>query len=177
MLGGVEVRRGDDLDERSAGSVDVDERAVGTGDAALGTAHVHVLRRVLLEMRPDDADLELAVGRRQRHVPVHAERLVVLGDLVALRQVGIEVVLPMEGRALGDLAAEAEAEQDRHLDRALVRHGQRARMGEADRAGAGVLGREVLELAAAEHLRPRLQVDVDLEADDRFPVHRRRSGT
>ena len=83
----------------------------------------------------------------------------------------------MEDRALGDLAPEAEAEQDRHLDRALVRHGQRARMGEADRAGAGVLGREVLELAAAEHLRPRLQVDVDLEADDRFPVHRRRSGT
>ena len=177
MLGRVDVRRRDDLDERRAGPVEVDERAVGAGDPALGAAHVHVLRRVLLEMGADDADLELAVGGRQRHLPVHAEGLVVLGDLVALRQVGIEVVLAVEDRALGDLAAEAEAEQHRHLDRALVRHGQRSRVRQAHRARAGVLGRAVLELAAAEHLRPRLQVDVDLEADDRFPAHRSRSGT
>jgi hypothetical protein len=38
-------------------------------------------------------------------------------------------------------------------------------------------GREVLELAAAEHLRPRLQVDVDLEADDRLPLHASLGGT
>ena len=42
-------------------------------------------------------------------------------------------------------------------------------MREADRARVRVLGREVLERAAAEHLRARLQVDVDLEADDRLP--------
>jgi hypothetical protein len=86
-------------------------------------------------------------------------------------------VLAVEDRVLGDVAAEGVTEQDRHLDRLCVRDGQRPGMGEADRAGAGVLGRKVLELAAAEHLRPRLQVDVDLEADDRFPAHLSRSGT
>ena len=119
----------------------------------------------------------LAVRRRQREPSVDAERLVVLGDLVALRQVGIEVVLAVEDRVLDDAAAERVAEEDRHLDRAPVRHGQRPGVREADGARARVLGREVLELAAAEHLRLRLQVDVDLEADDRFPIHRSRSGT
>ena len=48
----------------------------------------------------------------------------------------------------------------------------------ARQTGARARGsrREVLELAAAEHLRPRLQVDVDLEADDRFPAHRQALG-
>ena len=177
MLRGVEVGPGDDLDERRPGAVEVDERPVGAGDAALGSAHVHVLRRVLFEMGADDAHGDVAVGGRQRERPVDAERLVVLGDLVALRQVGIEVVLAMEGGPLDDFAAERVAEQDRHLDRAPVRDGERARVREADGARARVLGREVLELAAAEHLRPRLQVDVDLEADDRFPAHFSLGGT
>src|SRR5439155_8553233 len=134
-------------------------------------------RRVLLEVSAHDPDLDAALGRRQRDRPVHAERLVVLGDLVALRQVGVEVVLAVEDGPAGDVTAERVAEQDRHLDRALVRHWQSPRMREADRARARVLRREVLELAAAEHLRPRLQVDVDLEPDDRLPAHASLGGT
>ena len=48
--------------------------------------------------------------------------------------------------------------------------GQRPGVREADRAGAGVLRGAEARLAAAEHLRPRLQVDVDLEPDHRLPV-------
>ena len=177
VVGGVEVGRGHDLDERRPGPVEVDERVLRACDAALGAADVDVLRRVLLEVRADDPDLDVALGGRQRELAVDAERLVVLGDLVALRQVGIEVVLAVEDRVLDDAAAERVAEEDRHLDRAPVWHGQRAGVRETDGARARVLGREVLELAAAEHLRPRLQVDVDLEADDRLPIHRSRSGT
>ena len=114
-------------------------------------------------------------GHEQR--AADAERLVVLRDLVALRVVGIEVVLAREDGLVGDLAAEREAELDRPLDRLAVRDGQRARVREADRARARVRLGEVLELAAAEHLRPRLQMDVDLEPDDGFPLsaHRARS--
>ena len=102
-----------------------------------------------------------------------AERLVVLADLVRLRQVGVEVVLAVEHGAVGDLAAEREAEPDRPLDRLPVRHRQRAREGKADRARVRVLGRAVAGRAAAEHLRPRAQLDVDLEADHRLPGRRR----
>src|SRR5436309_3316596 len=69
------------------------------------------------------------------------------------------------------------AELDRHLHRALVRHRKRARMSEAHGTRARVLGVAEPERAAAEHLRLRLEMDVDLAADDRFPVHLRRSGT
>ena len=126
-------------------------------------------------MRAHDPDALLAVRRRHHERAAPAERRLVLADLVALRQVGVEVVLAREDRVLGDLAAEREAELDRELDRARVRHRQRARMREADGARVRVLGGAVLELAAAEHLRARLQVRVDLEADDGLPLSHRAS--
>jgi hypothetical protein len=150
----------------------------GAADASGRTADVHGLRRVLLEMRARDADGLVAVGARNHERAAPAERDVVLGDLVALRVVRVEVVLAVEERVLGDLAPERVAEFDRVLDRLRVRHRERARVCEADRAGTRVRLRAVRERAAAEHLRPRLQVDVDLEPDDRFPVgHRSLSGT
>ena len=100
-----------------------------------------------------------------------AERRLVLADLVALRQVGIEVVLAREDRMLGEISQpSARPSLIVMLDRARVRHRQRAGMREADRAGVRVLRRAVLELAAAEHLRPRLQVRVHLEADHGLPL-------
>ena len=130
---------GDDLDERRAGAVEVDERAVGAGDPPLGAAHVHVLGGVLLEVRPNDPDLELAVGRRQRQLPVDAERLVVLGDLVALGQVGIEVVLPVEDARSAISQPRARPSRIVISIASRVRHGQRPGMRQADRAGARVL--------------------------------------
>ena len=170
LLGRADVRLGDDLDERRAAAVEVDERVLGARDPPAGAADVDRLRGVLLEVRADDADLAVAVRPGHDEAPARGERDVVLGDLVALRQVGIPVVLAVEERPLGDLAAEREAEPHRPLDRLAVRHRQHAGVREADRAGARVLVLAPDVLAAAEHLRPRLQLDVDLEADDRFPA-------
>ena len=140
----------------------------------LGAADVQRLRGVFLEVRPRDPDLGDAVWPRQPNKTVDAKRLVVLGDLVALRVVRVEVVLAVEDGVLCDLAAEREPEPDRPLDRLPVRHGQRSRMREADRAGARVRVVERPDRATAEHLRPRLQLDMDLETDDRFPLAQRR---
>src|SRR5581483_10248032 len=101
---------------------------------ATGCGDVHVLRGVLFEMRADDADLDLAVRGWNLQAATDAQRLVVLGDLVGLRVVGIEVVLAVEDRTLGDLAVEREAELDRLFDCAAVRDRQRPRKREADRA-------------------------------------------
>ena len=48
---------GDDLDERRAAAVEVDERVVGAADPAGPPADVRGLRRILLEVRADDPDL------------------------------------------------------------------------------------------------------------------------
>src|SRR5262249_59598368 len=119
------------------------------------------LGRVLLEVRPHDPDLEVAVLTRDAERAVDAERLVVLRDLVALRQVGIRVVLAVEERAGRDLAAEREPELERPFDRGLVGRGQRTWKGEAHGTGLRVrLAGEAVR-TAAEHLRPRLQLDMD----------------
>src|SRR6478609_8274061 len=111
------------------------------------------------------------------HLAVCARRLIVLRDLIALWQIGIEVVLAREHRRVGNLASEREPELDRPLDRAPVHDGERTREAEADRACLRVLARAEAHRAAAEHLRPRLQLDVDLEPDHGLPAHRSRSGT
>src|SRR5581483_4824513 len=134
-------------------------------------ADVNRLRGVLLEVRADDPDLEVAFGAGHEEAPAGAERLVVLRDLEALREVGVPVVLAVEDGAPGDRAVEREAELDRPLDRRPVGHREGAREGEADRARPRVLRVAEPRRAAAEHLRPRLQVEVDLEPDHRLPAH------
>src|SRR5881397_2630185 len=64
LLRRADVRLRDDLDERRAGPVEVDQRRARAVDPALGAADVQRLRRVLLEVRACDSDLGF-VGPRQ----------------------------------------------------------------------------------------------------------------
>jgi hypothetical protein len=106
-----------------------------------------------------DADLQPAVP---------ADRRVVLADLEVLRQVGVEVVLPVEPRLGGDLGVERLADSDRTLHRGLVDHRERAREAETDGAGPAV---RLLVLGggrrtSTEDLGVRFELDVDLQPDD-----------
>ena len=89
--------------------------------------------------------------------------------------VGIEVVLAVEDRSLRDPAVESVPELDRPLDRGLVRHGQRTGKRKAHRTRARVRLAAEPGFAAAEHLRVRLELHVDLEPDDRFPLRHARN--
>ena len=64
LVGRADVRRGHDLDERRAAAVVVDERGIGAADAPGSPADVDGLRRVLLEVRPDDSDHTVAFCSR-----------------------------------------------------------------------------------------------------------------
>ena len=129
-------------------------------------ADVDQLGRVLLEVHAVDAHLA--------QPPAAAQGLVVLGDLVALGQVGIEVVLAVEDRARRELGAEREADHQPEVHRAGVGDRQAAGQPEADGAGVRVGRLAERQLAAAEHLRGGRQLDVDLQADDRLEAPRRR---
>ena len=161
LRAGADIRLADDFDERRAAAVEVDER--GAGARAVDPARlrlVHQLGSVLFQVDAVDADIAQS--------PVCGQRDVVLGDLVRLRIVGIEVVLAVEDGTGSDLAAQGESDLDAVLDRLRVDDRKASRVGQADRAGVDVGVVAERELAAAEHLRPRSQLDVDLEADDRF---------
>jgi hypothetical protein len=96
------------------------------------------------------------------------ERLIVLRDLIALRQVGIEVVLPREDRVLVDAAAERQRRARAQFDGPAVQHRQRARQAEAHRAHVRIRRRAEAGRTAAEDLRVGEELCVDLEPDDRF---------
>ena len=164
LVGRAQVRLGDDLHQRHARAVEIDE-------AHGRVLVVHRLAGVLLQMQALDADADL-FGRRQvdRDLALADDRMLVLADLVALRQVGVEVVLAVEDRALVDLGVEAEPGANRLAHAFLVDHWQHARHRRVDQADMGVRlaaegGRGAREqLGVGRHLR------MDLETDHDFPV-------
>ena len=81
------------------------------------------------------ADADGTAVRGEGDLPSCRERAVVLRDLIALRQVRIEIILAREHAAAVDRAADREAEADRALDGAAVQDRQHARQCNVDRGG------------------------------------------
>ena len=96
--------------------------------------------------------------------------LLVLRDLIALRQVGIEVVLAVEHGRQVDLGLEAQARADRLLDAELVDHRQHAGHGRIDQGDMAVGLAAELGGGAREQLGLGGDLGMHLQADDDFPV-------
>ena len=110
-------------------------------------------------------DLEFTVGR---------ERLIVLRDLIALWQVRIEVVLARKDRLVIDLQTKREGRARAELDGAAIQHRQRSRQAKTGRTRVRVRLVAKTRSAAAEDLRFRAQLRMNLETDNCFPGHLRR---
>ncbi len=138
---------------------------------------VHQLARILFDMDPFDPD-DLVLGNAgllvgiDQQLPFTHQRVVELADLVALRQIGIEVVLAVEPRPLVDLRLDRHAGAHRLADALAIGHGQHAghcRIDEADlRIGLGTEGSR----RAAEQLGVGGDLRMDLEADHDLPFAR-----
>ena len=126
LLGRADVGLADDLHQRRAAAVEVDQRVLGSLDAPRRAAGVDELARVLLHVRPGDADpVDAAVVQLDVQMAADADGQVVLRDLVALGQVGIEVVLAVEDGVVGDAAVQRQRDARGVLDRPLVGDRQR----------------------------------------------------
>ena len=104
---------------------------------------VQRLAGVLLQVQPLDADAHgIAVGINLDFA-LADDRLLVLRDLIALRQVGIEIVLAVEHASQIDFGLQAKAGADRLRHAFLVDHRQHARHGGIDQRHVAVrLGAE-----------------------------------
>ena len=124
------------------------------------------LAGVLLEVGPLDADAG-AVGQLEPAVDV--ERLVVLADLVVLRHVRVEVVLPGEHARR---TSQCSARPTRMPSSTAAWLSTGSEPGRPSVTGSMlVLGSPPNWLGArAEHLGARGQLGVDLEADDDLPA-------
>ena len=164
LLGGADVGLGDDLHQRHAGAVEVDQ----------GEARMLVVQRlagILLDVQALDADvLAGAVGEVDADDALADQRPLVLRDLIAGRQIGVEVVLPLEHALQIDRGVDADAGAHRLLDAAAVEHRQHAGEGGVDQAHLGIrLGAEVGG-GTGEQLRLGDDLGVHFEPDHHFPV-------
>ena len=161
LVAGTDVGLGHDLEQRRARAVEV--------DAALADeVFVQRLAGVFLEVGAHQAHGLLLVAEVEADLAALHDGDFELADLVALGQVGIEIILAREDAARSDGGSQRQPELDRALDGAHVHHGQGAGQREVDRAGLRVgLGAEGRG-RAAEDLGLRGQLGVRLEADHDF---------
>jgi hypothetical protein len=130
-----------------------------------GAGIVQQLPRILFHVNPVDADTIDGTVRRQR--------LVELRDLIALGQIGIEVILTGEYRARVHGAAGRQRDPHRQFHRFLIEHRQCPRITETDGAHLCIGRRAESGGTGAEDLRAREETGVDFQSDDDFPGHRR----
>ena len=113
-------------------TVEVDKRH---GRAAV----MQQLACILLQMQPLDADGEaFAAGKLDLNFALAHDRRLVLADLVALRQIRIEIILAVEHRAQVDLRVQPEAGANRLLDAISIDHRQHAGHGRVDQRDVAV---------------------------------------
>src|SRR5208337_1500121 len=115
-----QIRLAHDFKEWHARPVEVDEAVGARFDRRL----MDKLPRILLHVDPLYPDTLFAAVRKDREVAVDAEGLLILGNLVALGEVRIVVVLPGENTLPVYRAARGQPRLDGKIDHPLVEHGQ-----------------------------------------------------
>ncbi len=96
------------------------------------------------------------------------ERLIVLRNLVALGQVGIEVVLARKDRPFAHLAIQRQRGQHGKLHGLGIQYRERARQADAHGTNVGIRLRTKSIRAAAKNLARGEQLHVHFEADHRL---------
>ena len=164
FVGGAQIGLGDDFHQRHAGAIEVDERH-------RGMLVVQQLAGVLLEVKPLDADpRRLAVRHVDHNLAFADDRRFVLADLVALRQIRIEVVLAVEHRLEVDLGLQPEPGAHRLAHAFLVDHRQHAGHGGIDERHMRVRLAAERGRCAGKQLGLRGHLGMHFHADDHFPV-------
>jgi hypothetical protein len=98
--------------------------------------------------------------------------MVELADLVALRQVGVEVVLAVKARPLVDLRIDRHAGAHGLADALAVQHRKHARHGRVDKADLRVRLCTESGCRAGKQLGLRNDLRVNFKADHDLPVTR-----
>ncbi len=113
FVGGTHVRFGHNFQQRRSGPIQIHPAAARSG-------LVHVLSGVFFQVRPPDPHALPAVAGGNLDPSLLADRRFVLGNLIALRQIGIEVVLARKPVVLADRAIQRKTGANGHFDGSLV---------------------------------------------------------
>ena len=109
-------------------------------------------------------------GRSTIDLALADDRLLVLADLIALRQIGIEIVLPVEHRLQIDLRLQPEPGAHRLAHAFGVDHRQHAGHRGVDQRDMRIRRAAEFGRGAGEQLGVRRDLGMDLHADHDLPV-------
>ena len=110
------------------------------------------LAGVFLQVNPLYADGFPGSSDLDQQPSVFGYRQMILGNLVALGQVGVKIIFPAEGRFQVDPGFQSQGQLDGHPDCLPVDDRQAARQAQADRTGEGVRLLSEFSAAATEEL-------------------------
>ena len=130
---------------------------------------VQALAGVLFQMQPLDADLKRVFLEIDRNHALAHDWVLVLRDLIALGQVGVEIVLPVEHRAMVDLGFEAKAGSHRLGHAFLVDDGEHSRHSGIDNADMRVWLAAERRRSSRKKLRIGKHLGMHFQAHDEFP--------
>ena len=128
--------------------------------------------RILFEMGAGDADsFCAAVFHFNIQRAVGDDGQFVLTDLVALGQVGVEIILAGEHRARRHRGLHGQAELGRHAHRFFIQHRQHTGQPQVHRAGLGIGLGAIRRGGTGEDFALGGELRVNLQPDDSFPFH------
>ena len=165
LLGRAKVRLRDDFHQRDTGAVQINK----------GIVRILIMDRlagILLQVQPLDPDHDrLGLPRHiDDNLALTHDRFGELADLVALGQIGIEIVLPIETRLAVDLRLQAQPGPNRLRDAFAIDDGEHARHGRIDKAHMRVRLAAKSGRGPGKKLGLRIDLRVDLHTDDDFPI-------
>src|SRR5690606_28246648 len=167
LFGGTHVGLGYDFEQRRTRAVQIDA----------GKALEILVQRfacIFFQMRARNADrLARAVLEHDLEPPLLDDGLLVLADLIALRQIRIKIVLACEYRTPRNGCVDCETEFHRHSDSLSIQNRQYPRVAEIDEVRLRIRRRAVSRGRAREDLALRRELRVDLKTDDCFPRRHR----
>ena len=168
IFSAVEVGRGDHFKKWRTCAIQVNERARIVVAARQLMAE---FPRVFFEVRADDSNRARAARRnRNHHAAIVAKRQVVLRNLVALRKIGVVVILAIPLGVSRNRATEREPHHHRHFDGGFVHHrkrtGQRTHHRIDERVRIFIEVRRMRRVRhTREHLGARREFNVNLKPD------------
>ena len=128
---------------------------------------------IFLQMRASQTDrFLLAIIKLDANITGANDRQLKLRNLIALGQVGIEVILARKHAATTNLGAGCQRELDRHRHRFAIEHRQHTRHPQINGIGLRVGCRAKRGGTGREDLALRGQLSVNLQTDNGFPLHR-----
>ena len=102
--------------------------------------------------------------------------MIELADLVAFRQVGVEITLAHKQGVLGNARANGQSKSNGHIDSLAVEHRQHAGQAGVNRTNMAVGLWAITSICRRKDFALRLESGVDFQPDDRLPLHQFTAG-